>query len=141
MLSLSRSAPHGTLCARRRFVIFLVPLILAACVEESTSPDALRPQLAATSTEDSLSDSPAMLAVAREVPAFAGAWFDEEGQLVIAMTDMSRAREAETAVRSRMTSQATRAGDVNGISVRIVTRSAQYSFLDLVRYKTILRWL
>lgn len=80
-----------------------------------------------------------MLAIAKDIGAFAGYWFDDQGQLIVAMTDMSRSVDAERAVRLRMGSHETRVGHVDGTSVRIVTRGAKYSFLELVRYKTVLR--
>ncbi len=71
-------------------------------------------------------DDPGMLAIAKDIGAFAGYWFDDQGQLIVAMTDMSRSVDAERAVRLRMGSHETRVGHVDGTSVRIVTRGAKY---------------
>ena len=93
----------------------------------------------ATVPPDSISDSQPSIDVAKKVPAFGGMYFDDDGQLVVAMTDAGPRFEAENAVRSILGVHKTARGVVNRSTVRFGTRLVKYSFMDLARYRTVLR--
>jgi hypothetical protein len=122
------------------FAVAALSAAIVACVEEEPiAPDDLRPQwTVATLPDDSLDDHPAMLAIAREVPSFGGMYFNDQGELVVAMTDLSRQADAETRVRPILGNHQTKLGSVDHVTVRFVSRPVEYSFLELARYKTVL---
>jgi hypothetical protein len=128
---------------RTRFLVGLtlttVATMFMACVEDyPTTPTREHSFALANLPADSIQDVPEMVAIAREVPTFAGMYFDDQGRLVIAMTDASRRVDAERLVRPQLGSHETKAGKRTGATVQVVTKSVQYSFLELARYKTVM---
>jgi hypothetical protein len=88
---------------------------------------------------DSLYENPISLGVAKEVPSFGGLYFDDDGQLVVALTDLSRLADAEGQIRARLGYHGTARGDVDRATVRLIAREVEYPFLDLARYRQVLR--
>src|SRR6185295_2774316 len=93
----------------------------------------------ATVPIDSITDNQPSIALARRVPTFAGMYFDDDGQLVLAMTDARRRFEAENLARSELGVHRNARGVVNRSTVRFGARVVKYSFMDLARYRTVLR--
>src|SRR5262249_51252414 len=113
----------------------LLPLVIAtatiACVEESpVENQSTSPQWTVASLpEDSIEEHPEMLRIAKEVPEFAGFYFDATGQLIVAMTDLTKSSAAEARVRAGFGTHQTARGIVNASTVRLVSRQVEYSFL------------
>jgi hypothetical protein len=86
----------------------------------------------ATIPDEAIFEDPVALSIAREMPSFGGFYYTAEGQLEIALTDASRFSEV-----------ANRVNQVLVASGRALpssrARVVQYSFLDLARYRTVLR--
>lgn len=93
----------------------------------------------ATLPADSIVDDPMTLAIARQIPEFAGMYFGDDGELVVALTDVNKRRVAEDLLRARLGSHRTARGVTDPGSVRFSAQPAQYSFIDLARYRTVLR--
>jgi hypothetical protein len=93
----------------------------------------------ATVPADAITDNQPSIELGRRVPAFAGMYFDDDGQLVVAMTDGGMRVEAENLIRSRLGVHQTAKGVVNRSTVRFGVRVVKYTFMDLARYRTVLR--
>jgi hypothetical protein len=115
-------------------------LALVGCIDQDpVSTSALSPQFDNSVAEDSIGDVPELAVIAREVPSFAGVYFDEQGRLVIALTDLRDAARAEQAIRPLLGQHRTPAGVVTRSSVHILTKHVQYTFLELAKYRSRLR--
>jgi hypothetical protein len=99
----------------------------------------VRQLAAARLPDDSISDIPQFIAIAREVPEFAGMYFNDDGRLTIALTALDRRAAAEGAVRSRIGNHETQAGRRDSRNIAFDSKLVKYSFLELARYKTVLR--
>lgn len=123
----------------------LVMLTAFACsdqhpTESATPPQSPQAQQSASAIQiDSLGESPLLLAVAREVPEFAGLYFDDQGELVVALTDVARLADAESAIRSHLDTHRTAHGMVDRATARFVARAVEYPFLELARHRELLR--
>lgn len=116
----------------RAFVV--ISIFLAGCVDEPVSPYRHSPHNAAAAIADeAISEDPVLLAIAREVPHFAGYYYaaTDPEVLIVAVTDLARGEQARTAVRSSWPSIAPPA--------RIDLAHVTHSFLELARYRTALR--
>ncbi len=116
-------------------------LTAVGCVDEQpVAPSRLQPRwTVATLPFDSIDDDPDALAIAREVPSFAGLYFNDRGDVEVALTNPSDLPAAAARIRSRLGTRRTEFGSVDHRTVRFVSRAVQYSFLELARYKTVLR--
>lgn len=112
---------------------------LTACFDDPIRPEPSEPVYSlADLPEDSIKDVPEVVAIARQVPSFAGMYFDDQGRLVVAMTDVNQRGLVEPLLRQQLGIHETRAGQRAGPTVAVVTRQVQYSFLELARFKTAL---
>src|SRR5687768_1470907 len=119
------------LSARPSNALLLATIVMsltsAACVDDDpVDPRTVVPQwTVANLPEDSIRDVPAMVEIAREVPSFGGVYFDDEGQLVIAMTDVTRSMHVERLLQSRLGSHQTKTGVKRGTTVRFATKAVE----------------
>jgi len=135
--------PSPSLSLRRlglvALAVALVTMALMACFDDPMKPEPSEPAYSlADLPEDSIKDVPELVAVARQVPSFAGMYFDDQGRLVVAMTDVNQRGLLEPLLRQQLGIHETRAGQRAGATVAVVTRQVQYSFLELARFKTAL---
>jgi hypothetical protein len=86
--------------------------------------------VAAIPQEEVVGD-PFLLAVAREVPEFAGVYLDEQGRLEIAVTEASSGAGARDALNGLLPSRLAQR--------ETTTRIVEYPFMELARYRTALR--
>lgn len=125
---------------RRRLAAILVesllPLTLIACVDDPAStltPGASLPSRSVANLPDeAVFEAPHMLGIARELPAFGGFYYNDRGQLEVALTDESYFADAVTRIRAILPAQM-------ASTASFVSRPVQYSFMDLARYRTVLR--
>jgi hypothetical protein len=92
-----------------------------------------------TLPDDSIDEHPDMLAIAREMPEFGGFYFNDRGDLEVALTNTSRLADATSRIRPLLGIHRTARGIVDRTTARFVARSVQYTFLELARYRTVLR--
>lgn len=118
-------------------------LALGACTEEPESPTApvetrtdARQQLAA---EGTLAGEQSFLELARSVPAFGGYYFDEQGEIVVYLTTPQAANAARAAIRGQLQARAHPRNTQPFAARPINVRHADYSFIELARFRTKLR--
>jgi len=115
----------------------LLPLCIvgaAACSDDEDQPVAPRLPLAqavAAIPDEAVVGDPFLLAVAREVPEFAGVYLDEEGRLEIAVTESSSASLARSVSLGLLPPRLAQ--------LETTTRIVSYPFMELARYRTALR--
>jgi len=113
--------------------VFLA-VALATCIEQRDPTSPLPPiqYTVATLPDDKIFEDPLMLTIARDMPTFGGFYYNAAGQLEVAVTDAAHSFDATQRVRRLLPPDlADRAS--------FATRTVQYSFIDLARYRTLLR--
>lgn len=123
-------------------VLWLVGfLALTSCVDdepaEPVTPQAPRWTVATLPAESIFGDAPFM-EVARQVPTFAGYYYaaDQPGELVVAMASPADFNRAASLIRSALQ----RGSRGQAIDIQnIVPHEVEYTFLELARYRTVLR--
>ena len=83
-------------------------------------------------TDDEVKEDRHMLEIAKEIRTFGGFYYNNRGELEIATTDPSSRSQAEQRVRRTLPPAA-----LNGRP--FASRTVQYSFYDLARYRAALR--
>lgn len=128
-----------------RVMAVAVASMSLACSDEYPAESSSRTQSlgiqrnAVAMRSDSLDEDPTLLSIAEAVPEFGGMYFDEMGQLVVTLTDVSQLAAAESRIRPLLGTHETAAGVVDGKSVRFVARAVQHTFLELAQRRAALR--
>lgn len=125
----------------------LASTILVGCVEDDRlidpTPPAEAPSgsgwTAANLPADSIFADEPMLELAREIPTFAGFYYDENDpeRMVVALTDVADLGRAESRIRDVLRADRRPAGAVP--TTAFVARQVEYPFLELAGYRTVLR--
>jgi hypothetical protein len=103
--------------------------LLVACVDrEPTAVDRARMQLASVADE-SIIESPILLAIARQLPSFGGMYFNERDQLVVQFAGAPDLAAAERVIRPLLGAHQ---------PAQFVSQNVRHSFLALARYRTLL---
>lgn len=117
------------------FVQSLLPVTLIACVDDPSTltPGASLPsRTVANLPDEAVFEDPHMLGIARELPAFGGFYYNDRRQLEVALTDQSYFSDAVARIRAILPVEV-------ASTASFVSRAVQYSFMDLARYRTVLR--
>jgi len=70
--------------------ISIILLTIPACVDEDpVTPSTRRQWSLTTLPTDSIAEHPDMVEIAKQLPAFGGMYFDDAGDLVVALTDVA----------------------------------------------------
>jgi hypothetical protein len=130
---------HGERCTRTApLALAIVVVLTAACYEEQPETP-LEPEPATQSTsidlpslsDQELGEHPDLLAVARDVPSFAGFYFDDEGLGIVRLTEATGLEAAVQRIRPLLPSSEN--------DVAFAARPATHSFLALATYRALLR--
>jgi hypothetical protein len=122
----------------RRNVALSLSLLATGCIDEDPVGQRLAPDdqpaafSAATLPDELIFEDPPMLAIAREVHGFGGFYYNDAGEIEVAVTDEAAFGAAEARIRSVV-------GTERGATARMVSRSVDYPFLELACYRTVLR--
>ena len=127
--------------------IFAMLVFSQACLEEHptefTDAGDETTQGEAPASADDLGEDPYMMALAREIPAFAGIWYDPPGsdRLVIAVTEANTDEPtvAQRAVRNYLMASVRPSAEGPSRPIEFVKRVVDYTFIELAQHRALLR--
>lgn len=110
----------------------LAVISLSACFDdEGVSSVSSRPQWTVeTLPADSIFEDEPMLEVARQLPSFGGFYFNDQDQIVVALTDVNDLARAQSIIEPMLGVHRPKG---------YLSKKVDYSFLELARYRTVLR--
>lgn len=117
---------------------------IIGCAEETTTgipQDPHAPGNVAPSGAQALelAGEPAFLELGQEVPGFGGFFFSEQGDVIVYLTDPALLDAARSRIHTLIAGRLDGARTPSGMGDRFVVRQADYTFLELARYRTLLR--
>ena len=99
-----------------------------SCVDDgSTGPEFQQQVAVIPGSLESLGEDPPMIAIAKQLPTFAGFWFNDNDQVVVGLTDVSHLARARELIKPHLGAHQPKGG--------FVAQQVEFTFLQLAQWR------